>query len=117
MTKNIFDNNFKNLYSEQILLTDGNILTAAYSKSGKVRLFVNGRATTITAGGGGYDKCGTVFANYICNRFQELLKEKFDLIKDCYGVNVNKTTNEIYIDGACGTESVKRVLSILNLIK
>lgn len=64
--------------------------------------------------GGGYDMEGTVLGDYIANKFQKELKSMGN-IKDYYGTTVSKDGMNVYIDGACGWDSVKRIIDALGL--
>jgi hypothetical protein len=88
--------------------------------TGKAQLTPSTAAKYVTCGGG-YDMIGTVIGDFITDQYQAELRQYADtLTREPYGCTTHykfaesygmfaRPDGSIYIDGACGQESVRRI--------
>lgn len=75
--------------------------------------------------GGGYDMIGTVFGEWLQERYQERLFALFNAAElkptvnlkhpDYYGATMLAGTQSVHLDGACGIESMIRIAEAIGL--
>lgn len=114
----IFGGNYFNS-SSSVMESGGSagnkLLEFRYGRTNAVSLFVNDTRVA-TAGGGGYDKKGTALGEWMQNEFQEELKKLYAGKKkesDYYGMNKSDTDGKIWLDGACGFNSMENILNAI----
>ena len=108
-------------------------ITFKYSRCYVCRLYdCRDRQTKFHAGGGGYDKKGSVLGQWILANFKDslkkIVKKRTKFGSTFYGLSFyNKKTKKrqmkytkncsISIDGACGFRSMETILNIMNILK
>jgi hypothetical protein len=96
--------------------TAGNkLLEFKWGRTNAVSLYVND-SRVATAGGGGYDKKGTVLGEWIQKEFQEELKKLYAGKKkesDYYGMSKSESGDKIFLDGATGFNSMENILNAI----
>lgn len=96
--------------------TAGNkLLEFKWGRTNAVSLYVNDTRVT-TAGGGGYDKKGTVLGEWMQKEFQDELKKLYAGKKkesDYYGMGKSDAGDKIWLDGASGFNSMENILNAI----